>query len=198
MSDSKKPDDSERAGKNTESESNEDRRKRLKQILAGGGMFVGATTLQKEWTKPVIDSVILPVHAQPSALNGSYSTPINVFGVTDLLEYLIPQAHAGGLSFAVCINVVNGVANVQVIIESDWWLYTGSAALNFFMTMSPNQASGGNHDVSVTGAYDETANKINGAVTIDGGTPTSYEATPITGTCALDPPIDPPPPTTPR
>lgn len=180
-----------------ENESIEARRKRLKQILASGGMFVGAATMQKEWTRPVIDSVILPVHALTSALNGSFTAAADVSTDTDLLDYLVPQAHAVGYHVELCINVVNGVANVEVTVEYDWWLYTGSQVLNFNIDLMPNQASGGNHDINVTGTYVEKTDQITGKVKVDGLTAKVYTADRSTATCALTPQETPPATTTP-
>ena len=39
------------------------RRKLLKSIAAGGGAVVAGKSLPESWTKPVVDSVLLPVHA---------------------------------------------------------------------------------------------------------------------------------------
>ena len=42
------------------------RRKLLKSIAAGSGAIVAGKSLPENWTKPVIDSVMLPAHAQTS------------------------------------------------------------------------------------------------------------------------------------
>lgn len=42
------------------------RRKLLKTIMSGGGAIVAAKSLPENWTKPVVDSVMLPAHAQTS------------------------------------------------------------------------------------------------------------------------------------
>lgn len=41
----------------------EGRRGALKKLLAGGGVVVGSSALPSEWTKPVIESIVLPAHA---------------------------------------------------------------------------------------------------------------------------------------
>lgn len=43
---------------------NDSRRKLLKSITAGAGAVVAGKAMPESWTKPAIDSVILPVHAQ--------------------------------------------------------------------------------------------------------------------------------------
>ena len=42
------------------------RRKLLKSIAAGSGAIVAGKSLPESWSKPVVDSVILPAHAQTS------------------------------------------------------------------------------------------------------------------------------------
>ena len=42
----------------------ESRRRLLKQLAAGGGVAVTAKSLPESWTKPVVNSVLLPAHAR--------------------------------------------------------------------------------------------------------------------------------------
>lgn len=42
------------------------RRKALKKIALGGTIAVGASTLPPQWTKPIVDKVIVPAHAETS------------------------------------------------------------------------------------------------------------------------------------
>ena len=58
------------------SESNKGRRKLLKSIAAGSGAVIAGKSLPESWSKPVVDSVILPVHAQTSPC-----TPCNIDGL---------------------------------------------------------------------------------------------------------------------
>lgn len=44
----------------------ESRRRLIKAAAGSGGVIVGAKVAPKEWTKPIVDSVILPAHAQTS------------------------------------------------------------------------------------------------------------------------------------
>ena len=46
--------------------SQESRRKLLKSIAAGSGAIVAGKSLPENWKRPVVDSVILPAHAQTS------------------------------------------------------------------------------------------------------------------------------------
>lgn len=46
--------------------SNKSRRKLLKSIAAGSGVIVAGKSLPESWSRPVVDSVMLPAHAQTS------------------------------------------------------------------------------------------------------------------------------------
>jgi|GEM_PF-1175315 len=46
--------------------SGESRRKLLKSIAAGSGAIVAGKSLPESWSRPVVDSVMLPAHAQTS------------------------------------------------------------------------------------------------------------------------------------
>jgi hypothetical protein len=45
---------------------NESRRTLLKHLAAAGGAAIGAAALPDKWVKPVVDAVIVPLHAQTS------------------------------------------------------------------------------------------------------------------------------------
>lgn len=47
--------------------SSESRRKLLKSIAAGSGAVIAGKSLPENWSKPVVDSVLLPIHAQTTA-----------------------------------------------------------------------------------------------------------------------------------
>lgn len=43
------------------------RRDAIRKLLIAGGMVSGAGALPESWTKPVIESIVLPAHAQGTA-----------------------------------------------------------------------------------------------------------------------------------
>ena len=79
----------------------ESRRKLLKSVAAGGGAIIAGKTLPDTWTKPAVDSVVLPAHAVTS--NGPYSGSsfVALLGsdsdslLAQAVESVVPQAHAG-------------------------------------------------------------------------------------------------------
>ncbi len=52
--------------------SNESRRKLLKSIAAGSGAVVAGKSLPESWSKPIVDSVMLPAHAATTIVSISY------------------------------------------------------------------------------------------------------------------------------
>ena len=75
------------------------RRKLLKGIAAGSGAVIAGKTLPESWSRPVIDSVMLPAHAQTSLrsftnrLTGAAIEPDSQFA--RVLGGLVNEAHAG-------------------------------------------------------------------------------------------------------
>ena len=59
----------------SDKKSSESRRNLLKSIAAGGGAIVAGKTLPEKWTAPVVDSVLLPAHAQTSPAPTTTAAP---------------------------------------------------------------------------------------------------------------------------
>jgi len=53
--------------------SNRSRRNTLKKLLAGSGVIIASQSTPEKWTKPIVDSVMLPAHAQTSQILGTIS-----------------------------------------------------------------------------------------------------------------------------
>ena len=80
------------------------RRRILKTLLAGGGVIAGAKALPEKWAKPVVESVVLPAHAQGSPVTAPQVFTTGAMPPTgpgpaksvasDLLDMIIPPAEA--------------------------------------------------------------------------------------------------------
>jgi len=87
----------------TDKKSIESRRKLLKSIAAGSGAIVAGKSLPDSWSRPVVDFVMLPAHAQtspglPASFFGASVTPVVVASLEDQsspFDSLVPTAHAG-------------------------------------------------------------------------------------------------------
>jgi hypothetical protein len=90
----------------TDKKSHESRRKLLKSIAAGSGAIVAGKSLPEEWKKPVVDSIMLPAHAQTSpapspapetcsTINVTFSFTTTVIG-NGAVGYDIYPAGGGG------------------------------------------------------------------------------------------------------
>ncbi|MDH3378156.1 MAG: hypothetical protein OEQ39_14520 [Gammaproteobacteria bacterium] len=119
--------------------SNESRRKLLKSALAGSGAVIAGKSLPENWTKPVVESVLLPAHAQTSFVGGSYhlrpngnttglnSDSDNLFA--RLVDSTIPTANAQISVFPVdyCVDVTaNGEWNAVINSINGNWTATGT------------------------------------------------------------------------
>lgn len=94
----------------------DNRRKLLKSVVAAGGAATVGKMLPENWARPVVDTVMLPSHAQTSTISplGSFASSGLISSVEEeetqladqgfseeLLEFFAPAAHAAGPSFSV-------------------------------------------------------------------------------------------------
>ncbi len=132
------------------------RRKAVGTILAGSS--VTAVMTAGSWSKPVIDAVMLPAHAQTSVaslvLGGNIDlTPVasNVAPKTnDILDFFIGSAHAqsnepdlGGACLTMTINGNTFVLNLDFVSEP---------RISIEGTISGNSFSGSGDGVSISGS----------------------------------------------
>ncbi len=126
---------------------------RRRALLGLAGGVVGASQLPTTWTKPVVDSVILPAHAQTTVVpttpaptttlpiinfRGQFSVDVNFVGIDQpqeglhatILDTVIPKAHAGfRISPAdMCIEV-NGTSFTATLLVNNDILFTGSGTV---------------------------------------------------------------------
>ena len=94
------------------------RRDFVKRVAAGTVALAGATQLPKKWTKPVVDSVIVPVHAQATVLGTITPT------------WILGDDAPGGLA-----GITTGTTNV-----TDGFLYDDGTDMSFLATLAPPAA----------------------------------------------------------
>ena len=108
--------------------SDQSRRKLLKSIAAGSGAVVAGKSLPDSWTRPVVDSVMLPAHAETSEASDTDDTSIVIvsgggggtFTVTDnaigddILDIFASPAHAVGLTTSYCLELTITQSNSVV------------------------------------------------------------------------------------
>jgi len=97
------------------------RRQVLKATLAGTGAVIAGKSLPEQWSRPVVDSIVLPGHAQTSlvSITGGALLSVSVAELDDsLLDGLLPRAHAqvSSVSTAVLCFGLNGDGTVDVRI----------------------------------------------------------------------------------
>lgn len=98
--------------------SDESRRKLIKSIAAGSGAIVAGKNLPESWTKPVVDSVMLPAHAQTSQLvEFTYQSTLVDNDTCDGATSGLPNVT--NLDFDVSTATPNGLGTVDVTIHGD-------------------------------------------------------------------------------
>jgi len=124
-------------------------RRRLIRTLGGAG---GGILLANAWHKPVVDSVIVPAHAQLSLFSGTATFGTGPVTIVDaghpLLDLVIPAAYAlypVAEAFNVCVTAIDFAATIEVKVCSNIICCTGiyeatgvdiSAAFNEVLTFS--------------------------------------------------------------
>ena len=140
---------------------NNSRRKLLKTAAASSGLAVAATALPVTWTKPVVDSILLPAHAQTSgAVVGGVYTAATV-GIT-----FKSNSNKTGVQYALLDSLISPV-NAQVVFDGqkpDSHIVRGLCGNN------DDEGGEGNVDGTVVLIFRVNANDIvDVAVTLESG-----------------------------
>jgi len=127
---------------------------RRKVLIGLSGGIVGATQLPKAWTKPVVDSVMLPAHAATTDDSGTLPpevtttlAPASLFSglfelnpavnntpIEDILSVIVPDAYAGStvVSGQMCIDTSGAptfTTKVELVGDGGSWFYSGSGTI---------------------------------------------------------------------
>ncbi|MDZ7839257.1 MAG: hypothetical protein U5R46_00320 [Gammaproteobacteria bacterium] len=96
------------------------RRRLLKSVVAGGGVLATGKLLPENWARPVVQSVVLPAHAQtsPGSFDGLYVFDrVSMGDALDsqpgsILDMFVSPAHAAHLT-------CNAVSRIQIEVNGD-------------------------------------------------------------------------------
>lgn len=134
-------------------------RRKLLTAMMTGGAVAGAAGLPKKWTSPVVDSVLLPAHAQTS---GDLSDPcqlnVEVTGAGDSAQVTVTVSGTvtgpGDVS-GITMNILFELLMNNSVVDSD--------------TENDDTNAGGNYSASTTfsGICAEGANGVRVTVTSD-------------------------------
>ena len=108
------------------------RRKLLKSVAVGGGAVAAGKMLPEQWARPVVDSVMLPSHAQTSdpslgAFAGSGAVVQNESATQmaeqgfseELLEFFTPAANAGPMIMDVELSLTSNASGNSYLCGVD-------------------------------------------------------------------------------
>ncbi len=129
------------------------RRRLLLSLVTAGGAFASATVLPRRWTQPIVDSIIVPAHAQatPVVVTGAFTTaPISVVG--SIMDLFVRPVYASALRGVVLGNVNFDLHwNVDVdgyAICGDGEVFTSNAVLLFVLNGSGGRSGNALEDFS--------------------------------------------------
>ena len=165
--------------------SSDSRRKALRNILSGTGIVAGAQLATGSWIKPVVESVVLPAHAQTSGiiLAGVASTG----GITGILDILVQP------TYAQLTQVPQGCVFLYFFgprVTVEHFSNAGGVDSKVGMLEGNNFSIPGLHDLFVVnGTVDDPASPTvaTGTVSGDGGS-ASFTASPNTNACRTNTP----------
>lgn len=146
----------------TDKKSNESRRKLLKSIAASGGAVVAGKSLPESWSKPIVDSVLLPVHAETTDDTGNLPTePVCCDGYVCSLEFSQQVPLGGRAELSNCVITFIGGS-----ISGDWAgsgpiAADGSFSFNIVFTMNGQDVS----NQTISGTVSADCLSISGSIT---------------------------------
>ena len=136
------------------SKTTDSRRKLLKSITVGSSAIVAGKSLPESWTRPIVDSVILPVHAQTTDDSGTSPPPSECTTV----YYYGESTEATGESYdygRFCVEVCGDAATVSAYMggvkidgtNTPKFLFTGQVTANSGVpgTLTVNPSSSGDN-----------------------------------------------------
>lgn len=150
------------------------RRAAVRNILAGGGVAVGAAS-SPSWMKPVVNTIVTPAHAQTTNaaldLAGNVSvatvTSSEAYSPDSILDFFISSAHAGGSDLAgACVaGSFPGDGTFSAIVE-----FAAGSPATVTGTVSGGTLTGvGPDSLSMTGTIDTQAKTANGTISNGSG-----------------------------
>jgi hypothetical protein len=134
------------------------RRRLMKALAASGGVFAAATIVPTRWTRPIIETIIVPLHAQgsPGVFVGLFTTA-SLAQQQSILDFVVPRVHA--VTVGGNVNVGNASFDLAWDVGADNYVICGSGVVNSVMAFT------------MSGGGDRTGNQLeNFSDAIPGGT----------------------------
>jgi len=100
---------------------NSDKRRTILKLGAGTGIVAAGAALPRRWTRPLIESAVLPAHAQATMIAGPFFNSSPILLLVDaggsIMDQIFPKAYASGtLTFQLCITVSGITAFVDAYV----------------------------------------------------------------------------------
>jgi hypothetical protein len=141
------------------------RRRLLKSIMVGGGLATTSHTIPQRWSRPVVDTVVLPAHAQTSAIEGDFGgsgVAGSLVEAMSVLDMIAPRAYAGGIQSTTELDVCASVNGGDVTLAIVRFNQSGDTAILPAQGLPVAVPGSANLDVSAS------TNVITGSIQFDG------------------------------
>jgi len=101
----------------TDKNSTDSRRKLLKSIAAGSGAVIAGKSLPESWSKPIVDTVMLPAHAATTATDDSSTERTCCAGVFCGLDFDSSPVAGSAIVNSDCTISMEGIAAGEGVFE---------------------------------------------------------------------------------
>lgn len=154
----------------------ERRRDSLRKLLAGGGIVIGAESLPGSWSRPLIDSVVLPAHAQTSLADPCSLDITETSSGVDVIVNGFVSPPTGGVEVEILVELLSGGS----VVDSD--TTTATTDSNGQYTSPSVALTGAGTDVrattSLNGADEAVCQQpLSGSTTTTSTTSTTFTST---------------------
>jgi hypothetical protein len=119
------------------------RRKLLKTLAGAGGVVAAGALLPEKWTRPVVDRILVPAHAQATGVSGIYSETLGYDIAQDSVGNIPDQSFVfplGGVTPAGdgTVTISNLQGDVDSSSDEQWTIRLGPVGSGIFLGLTNN------------------------------------------------------------
>lgn len=137
----------------TDKKSNISKRKLIKSIAVGSGAIVAGKSLPESWSKPIVDSVMLPAHAQtstPTTTPAPCDDPVLDQSNVVLTGDFVIRDPSGQTSGGTATGTLSNTSSVPISISENLVVTPPSVGISFSVTTPGTLQPGASGDVTIS------------------------------------------------
>ena len=151
----------------------------LKTIAAGSGAIVAGKSLPESWSKPIVDAVVLPAHAETT--DETITDPTTTVSPTTSTTTTTQGCCLIAETYCTSLGNQQGFIEISVTTEGNITVTVfadGQDVLTDTISCTGESFNASDSNHTVTGTVGCAATSISGQASIFGGDPINYTATP--------------------